>query len=75
MSDRADADESGRSTDSVVGGRAGDLERRILRALQIAFFAFVIPFIVQSTWLVISQAYAGPPESAPHGSSEWSPCR
>jgi hypothetical protein len=67
MSDRIEADEDGRSR----AVRA----QRIVRALQLAFFAFVIPFIVQSTWLVMSQAFKGKTDDAKVGSPEWSPCR
>jgi hypothetical protein len=67
MSDRAEADENGRPL--------AVRERRIVRALQLAFFAFVIPFIVQSTWLVMSQAYTRHTDDAKVGSPEWSPCR
>jgi hypothetical protein len=57
-------------------GRAvASRERRIVRALQLAFFAFVIPFIVQSTWLVMSQAFSPHADDAKLGSPEWSPCR
>ena len=67
MSDRSEADASGRSF--------AVRERRIVRALQLAFFAFVIPFIVQSTWLVMSQAFSSHEHDAKSNSPEWSPCR
>ncbi len=67
MSDRVEADENGRSL--------AVRERRIVRALQLAFFAFVIPFIVQSTWLVMSQAFTSHGDETKVGSPEWSPCR
>lgn len=67
MSDRVEAEENGRSL--------AFRERRIVRALQLAFFAFVIPFIVQSTWLVMSQAFTSQTDDAKVGSPEWSPCR
>ncbi len=67
MSDREEAEEHGRSL--------AFRERRIVRVLQLAFFAFVIPFIVQSTWLVMSQAFSSHTDDAKVGSPEWSPCR
>jgi hypothetical protein len=67
MSDHRAAGKNGRSLEVR--------ERRIVRALQLAFFAFVIPFIVQSTWLVMSQAFTSHADDAKVGSPEWSPCR
>jgi hypothetical protein len=67
MSDHRDAERFGRTLEVR--------ERRIVRALQLAFFAFVIPFIVQSTWLVMSQAFSSRPDETKSGSPEWSPCR
>ncbi len=50
MRDRTSAEEAGRSL--------AVREQRVVRGFYLAFFAFVVPFIVQSTWLVVSQAFS-----------------